>query len=963
METLDIREETKQFSDPVRSCLRSLRRWILYHPRSPEVDAEVAMKYLLIKTFSLMLLLAMVVWWLQFGLTHQTRYLTTVPVLCATIPLILHHTQSTTLAGSLLIVCLMSVSAVTIQMEGGFSVLGAASSHVFPLLAVMTVGRTAGIFVTMVCILENGYFYWNRSLAPQAIPSVASERQALIVLVGYSVNLLFICTLSILHDFSRTLCTDELVDVCKQALDASRAKSRFVSQVSHELRTPLSAIFGWTELLLTDPKIGDEPRANMKMVHAASRNLLAILNDILDVSKLGADKMVLCKGDFDLHELAVDTCHIMSGLSSKKGLELLLDYPRGMPCLFQGDSGRIRQMLSNLVSNAVKFTEKGYIEVSFKVQSEDVDEARILCLVKDTGIGIPHEVQNKLFKEFSQVKGSNASSLGYSTRVQTGTGLGLFLVKRLTELMNGEVLIQSEPGKGSVFGFSIPLEKQRYQEANDDSHINPLPTTTHFLSAFLSNPSPLYDTENVCSLGSLRLHDRTFLVYSRSQYFESFLFKLVHDSWGVSACHLMVEQQSSDSGERYITVPGQEESLCDSGSVLLFDLSPGQKHRPSAANDEASASPKMEMDVEEWLDIICRSLTRNQHGYPSDEWGSAELNDQAKPTLIFFYAFGQASKVQIPTFVNRYYNVSICRKPVSERELIALLCDPYQGEQKWDALSRSIHSKHLPERRLSASKLKLPNSILGGQITTPPKEFFSGDMSPFSEDPPSDTPLPTPEREKRVSISDTVEYIKSKPPSRASSPSRKARSPRKTTNPSSSEEQPPSDNHSRVLVVDDNAINRKLALSQLKKLGVNHVDLAADGMVACEKHKENRYDLILMDLQMPRMDGYEATRVIRQMESEWTEKPPQPTPGEENALAQAEREDSGVSLTDTILAKPSYIIALTADQSLDTTEGRQAALDHGMNDVAVKPISLSALSGMLDKWLPKVPSPNATTTT
>ncbi|KAK9763111.1 hypothetical protein K7432_010520 [Basidiobolus ranarum] len=809
MENFDIQEVP--LSQPVNKYsryLRSIGRWILYHPMSPEVDADTAMKYLLIKTFSLVLLFTMVAWSIQFGSTPQTRYLTLIPVLCATIPVILHHTKSTTIAGSLLIGCLMFVSAVTIQGEGGFSVLGATCSHVFPLLAVMTIGRTAGVMVTFLCILENVYFYWNRSLTSHTVPSATSERQALIVLVGYSINIFFICALSILHDFSRTLCTDELVEICEQALDASRAKSRFVSQVSHELRTPLSAIFGWTELLLTDPKIAEEPRASIKMVHTASRNLLAILNDILDVSKLGADKMVLSRGKFDLHELAVDTCHIMSGLSSKKGLELLLDYPRGMPCLFQGDSGRIRQILSNLVSNAVKFTEKGYIEVSFKVQNEDVDSTRILCLVKDTGIGVPHEVQNKLFKEFSQVKGSN---LGYSTRVQTGTGLGLFLVKRLTELMNGEVLIQSEPNKGSVFGFSIPLEKQKDTEVNDDSQVNPLPTTTHFLSAFLSNPSPLYDTENVCSLGSLRLHNRKFLIFSRSKYFESFLFKLVHDSWGVSSCHLMTEKQNAVSNERYITAPNEAE-FCDSGSILLFDLSPGQRHLASETNNDTS------VNVEEWLDIICRSLIQNQLEYSDDE--SEEpldpSNDKPKPTLIFFYAFGQASKVQIPNVIKRYYDVSICRKPVSERELIALLCDPQQNEQKWILPSRSVHSKHLPERRLSASKLKLPKPILGGQITTPPKEYFSGDLSPFSEDLPSPTitPTPTPEKEKRVSISDTVEYINSNSTPRGSNG--KKRSTRKSSSPSNGSDQTPTKfagNRSKILVVDDNAINRFISPS------------------------------------------------------------------------------------------------------------------------------------------------------
>ncbi|ORY05884.1 hypothetical protein K493DRAFT_310826 [Basidiobolus meristosporus CBS 931.73] len=932
------------------------------------------MRYLLVKTFSVVLLLTTLVWWLQFGTTPQTRYLPTMPILCASIPVILHRTKSTTIAGSLLLACLMFVSAATIQGEGGFVVLGAACSHVFPLLAVMIIGRTAGVVVAFLCILENLYFYWNRSLSLQAVPSAASERQALLVLVGYSVNIFFICALSILHDFSKTLCTDELVDICEQALDASRAKSRFVSQVSHELRTPLSAIFGWTELLLTDSKVGEESRASMKMVHTASRNLLAILNDILDVSKLGADKMVLSKSEFDLHELAVDTCHIMSGLSSKKGLELLLDYPRGMPCLFHGDPGRIRQILSNLVSNAVKFTENGYIEVSFKVQTEDVDTTRILCLVKDTGIGIPHEVQNKLFKEFSQVKGSN---FGYNTRVQSGTGLGLFLVKRLTELMQGEVLMQSEPGQGSVFGFSIPLEKQKNGEV-ESSHINPLPTTTHFLPAFLSNPSPLYDADNGTSL---RLHDRNFFIFSRSKYFESFLYKLVQDSWGVSSCHLMLEEHSEDTNERYITVPSMKSmSFCSNDSILLFDLSPGQKHRSLQAKDETTPAEAAGVDVEEWLDIICRSLVRNQPEKPQvemvDQGDTQEQTD--KPTLIFFYAFGQASKVHIPIRIKQYYDVSICRKPVSERELIDLICNLKQDDQQWMAPSYSVHSKHLPERRLSASKLKLPTSVLGGEITSPPKEFTSEEIATSPESlnliknlVPSDALPASPVGEKRVSISDTVEYISQKP--RSPSLNGRKRSPGKPAIANKTVDLKPTSAKTnialpKVLVVDDNSINRKLAQFQLKKLGVEHIDIAADGMIACEMHKENKYNLIFMDLQMPRMDGYEATRVIRHMENEWLtaalapESGMQIEPGftgsgKEKKLNSNEREDSGVNLAEVIFPRRAFIIALTADQSLDTNEGRQTALDYGMDDVAVKPVTLSALSVMLEKWFPNTPVP------
>jgi signal transduction histidine kinase len=169
--------------------------------------------------------------------------------------------------------------------------------------------------------------------------------------------------------------------------------------------------------------------SSLRLVHMASRHLMCILNDILDVGKLGAGKMVLLDEDFDLHSLAVDTCHIMSGLSARKGLEMILDYPRNVPTLFRGDAGRIRQVLSNLVSNAIKYTEKGYVRVTFREDGLCVNGATyMLCEVEDSGIGVPEELQNKLFVEFSQCG-------TYSERhAAAGTGLGLFLVSTHTSV-------------------------------------------------------------------------------------------------------------------------------------------------------------------------------------------------------------------------------------------------------------------------------------------------------------------------------------------------------------------------------------------------------------------------------------------------------------------------------------------------------------------------------------------------
>jgi signal transduction histidine kinase/DNA-binding response OmpR family regulator len=235
--------------------------------------------------------------------------------------------------------------------------------------------------------------------------------------------------------------------------EGSRLKSEFLATMSHEVRTPMNGVIGMTGLLL-DTKLSLEQREYAEIVRSSGEDLLHIVNDILDFSKIEAGKMSLESMEFDLRSAVEDVVGFLAEKAQSKGLDLCCIFRAGVPARVAGDAIRLRQILTNLVGNAVKFTEKGGVVVTVSAAGSDGAGALLRFAVSDTGVGIPAEALSRLFQSFSQVDGSHARKYG-------GTGLGLAISKRLVEMMEGQIGVESEPGIGSQFWFQLRLEDRR----------------------------------------------------------------------------------------------------------------------------------------------------------------------------------------------------------------------------------------------------------------------------------------------------------------------------------------------------------------------------------------------------------------------------------------------------------------------------------------------------------------------